>query len=45
MTTLHEEQLPLARKHSLDFITDETGEDEEQMKDADDDRMDESVRM
>lgn len=28
MTTLHEEQHPLPRKHSLDQILDETGEDE-----------------
>lgn len=28
MTTLHEEQLPLARKHSLDLIADECAEDE-----------------
>lgn len=44
MTTLHEEQLPLARKHSLDFISDETGEDENTMKDTDVDKMDDSVR-
>lgn len=48
MTTLHEEQLPLTRKHSLDFISDETEEDDK-MKvagdddDDDDDRMDDSV--
>lgn len=28
MTTLHEEQMPLARKHSLDLIADESTEDE-----------------
>lgn len=28
MTTLHEEQMPLARKHSLDLIDDESTEDE-----------------
>lgn len=28
MTTLHEEQLPLARKHSLDLIADDSNEDE-----------------
>lgn len=28
MTTLHEEQMPLVRKHSLDLITDEIMEDE-----------------
>lgn len=44
MTTLHEEQLPLARKHSLDFISDETGEDEDGMKNSGDDKTDESVR-
>lgn len=45
MTTLHEEQLPLTRKHSLDFISDET-EEEDKIKvadDDDDDRMDDSV--
>lgn len=29
MTTLHEEQAPLPRKHSLDLIRDEEIEDEE----------------
>lgn len=34
MTTLHEEQLPLARKHSLDFIADESNEEEDTFKHA-----------
>lgn len=40
MTTLHEEQLPLTRKHSLDFISDE---EDDKMED-DDDRIDDYVR-
>lgn len=28
MTTLHEEQVPLPRKHSLELITDEHGEED-----------------
>lgn len=43
MTTLHEEQLPLARKHSLDFINDENVEDEEDKVDDSEERMNESV--
>lgn len=45
MTTLHEEQLPLGRKHSLDFISDETAEDDDEMKDGDEDRISEYVRI
>lgn len=40
MTTLHEEQLPLARKHSLDYIVDE----DEEKKYSEDEKSDESVR-
>lgn len=36
MTTLHEEQMPLGRKHSLGFIADENNEEEETAKYEDD---------
>lgn len=39
MTTLHEEQLPLARKHSLDYIVDE----DEEKKYSEDEKNDGSV--
>lgn len=41
MTTLHEEQLPLVRKHSLDYIVDE----DEEKKYSEDEKSDESVRL